>query len=130
MSFNNKVVIKTEAISGLGAAIALKFAKEGANVVIVGRNSDKLRNVLENISKVGNKPLVIAADVTKGNDVQRIIDDIVDNFGKIDVLVNNAGCCSHQSRCLGPVKTDIVENMGAGSELQEATSMKFRESAL
>ncbi|KAL0821676.1 hypothetical protein ABMA28_005116 [Loxostege sticticalis] len=91
MSFNNKVVLVTGASSGIGAAIALKFAEEGANVAIVGRNEDKLKKVSENIAKVGNKPLVIVADMTKDNDVQKIVNDTLNQFGKIDVLVNNAG---------------------------------------
>ncbi|KAL0868361.1 hypothetical protein ABMA27_007880 [Loxostege sticticalis] len=91
MSFNNKVVLVTGASSGIGAAIALKFAEEGANVAIVGRNADKLKNVSENIAKVGNKPLVIAADVTKEDDAKRIVNDTVKQFGKLDVLINNAG---------------------------------------
>ncbi|KAL0871098.1 hypothetical protein ABMA27_004902 [Loxostege sticticalis] len=91
MSFNNKVVLVTGASSGIGAAIALKFAEEGANVAIVGRNEDKLKNVTENIAKVGNKPLVIVADMTKDNDVQRIVNETLKQFGKLDVLVNNAG---------------------------------------
>ncbi|KAL0821704.1 hypothetical protein ABMA28_005131 [Loxostege sticticalis] len=91
MSFNNKVVLVTGASSGIGAAIALKFAEAGANVAIVGRNKDKLKNVSEKIAKVGNKPLVIIADVTKENEPQRIVNETVKQFGKLDVLVNNAG---------------------------------------
>ncbi|KAL0871097.1 hypothetical protein ABMA27_004901 [Loxostege sticticalis] len=91
MSFKNKVVLVTGASSGIGAAIALKFSEEGANVAIVGRNEKKLKNVTENIAKVGNKPLVIVADMTKDNDVQKIVNDTLKQFGKIDVLVNNAG---------------------------------------
>ncbi|KAL0868362.1 hypothetical protein ABMA27_007881 [Loxostege sticticalis] len=91
MSFNNKVVLVTGASSGIGAAIALKFAEEGANVAIVGRKVDKLKNVSEDIAKVGNKPLVIAADVTKEDDAKRIVNETVKQFGKLDVLINNAG---------------------------------------
>ncbi|XP_063828765.1 uncharacterized oxidoreductase TM_0325-like [Ostrinia nubilalis] len=85
------VVLVTGASSGIGAAIAQKFAEEGADVAIVGRKVDKLRNVSENIAKVGNKPLVIVADVTKESDGQRIIDDTLKQYGKLDVLINNAG---------------------------------------
>ncbi|XP_063832429.1 uncharacterized oxidoreductase MexAM1_META1p0182-like [Ostrinia nubilalis] len=97
MSFNNKVALVTGASSGIGAAIALKFAGEGANVAIVGRNAAKLKDVTESISKVGNKPLVITADVTKESDAQRIINDTVKHFGKLDVLVNNAGVARYAS---------------------------------
>ncbi|KAL0818865.1 hypothetical protein ABMA28_008184 [Loxostege sticticalis] len=91
MSFNNKVVLVTGSSSGIGAAIALKFAEEGANVAIVGRNADKLKNVSKDIAKIGNKPLVIAADVAKEDDAKRIVNDTVKHFGKLDVLINNAG---------------------------------------
>lgn len=90
MSFDNKVVLVTGASSGIGAAIALKFAESGANLAIVGRNKDTLKNVCENIAKVGKKPLVIVTDVTKENDAQRIINDTLKQFGKLNVLVNNA----------------------------------------
>nr|XP_049694220.1 17-beta-hydroxysteroid dehydrogenase 14 isoform X5 [Helicoverpa armigera] len=87
MSFQDKVVIVTGSSSGIGAAIAVQFAEEGAKVAIVGRNQEKLNNV----AKKCGKPLVLAADVTKEEDVKRIIDETLRVFGKIDILVNNAG---------------------------------------
>ncbi|XP_035440466.2 uncharacterized oxidoreductase TM_0325-like [Spodoptera frugiperda] len=87
MSFQDKVVIVTGASSGIGAAIGIKFAEEGAKVALVGRNQEKLNNVAK---KCGN-PLIIAADVSKDEDAKRIIDETVKRFGKIDILVNNAG---------------------------------------
>ncbi|XP_063891970.1 uncharacterized oxidoreductase TM_0325-like [Helicoverpa armigera] len=87
MSFLNKVVIVTGSSSGIGAAIAIKFAEEGAKVAIVGRNQEKLNNV----AKKCGKPLVLVADVTKEEDAKRIVDETVKVFGKLDVLVNNAG---------------------------------------
>ncbi|XP_063891969.1 glucose 1-dehydrogenase-like [Helicoverpa armigera] len=87
MSFQNKVVIVTGSSSGIGAAIAIKFAEEGAKVALVGRNQEKLNNV----AKKCGKPLVLVADVTKEEDAKRIVDETVKVFGKLDVLVNNAG---------------------------------------
>uniref|UniRef100_A0A2A4JIX4 Ketoreductase domain-containing protein n=1 Tax=Heliothis virescens TaxID=7102 RepID=A0A2A4JIX4_HELVI len=87
MSFQNKVVLVTGSSSGIGAAIAIKFAEEGAKVAIVGRNQEKLNNV----AKKCGKPLVLVADVTKEEDAKRIVDETVKVFGKLDVLVNNAG---------------------------------------
>ncbi|XP_072934705.1 L-fucose dehydrogenase-like [Epargyreus clarus] len=87
MSFKNKVVLVTGGSSGIGAAIAIAFAKEGANVAIVGRNESKLAAVAQ---KCGNA-LVINADVSNDDDVTRIVQTTVDTFGQIDVLVNNAG---------------------------------------
>ncbi|PZC82089.1 hypothetical protein B5X24_HaOG211179 [Helicoverpa armigera] len=87
MSFQDKVVIVTGSSSGIGAAIAIKFAEEGAKVAIVGRNQEKLNNV----AKQCGKPLVLVADVTKDEDNKRIVDETVRVFGKLDILVNNAG---------------------------------------
>ena len=87
MSLKNKVAIVTGSSSGIGAAIAIKFAEEGAKVTIVGRNTEKLNNV----AKKCNDPLVVEADVTKDENVKRILDETLKRFGKLDILVNNAG---------------------------------------
>lgn len=91
MSFNNKVILVTGGSSGIGAATAVSFAREGAKVAIVGRNETKLRSVAAEIEKNGNKCLVIKADVANDDDARRIVQETVDTFGGIDVLVNNAG---------------------------------------
>ncbi|KPI95966.1 PREDICTED: uncharacterized oxidoreductase YxbG-like [Papilio xuthus] len=91
MSFVNKVVIVTGSSSGIGAAAALAFAKEGANVVIVGRNEEKMKNVSDKCESFGKKPLVVKADVSKDDEAKNIIDATINRFGKLDVLVNNAG---------------------------------------
>ncbi|KAM3956802.1 3-oxoacyl-[acyl-carrier-protein] reductase FabG-like [Aphomia sociella] len=91
MSFANKVVIVTGASSGIGAATAVLFAKEGASVVLVGRNDSKLSNVAEQCAGNGNTPLVVKAEMSNDNDVKNIINETIDKFGKLDILVNNAG---------------------------------------
>jgi NAD(P)-dependent dehydrogenase (short-subunit alcohol dehydrogenase family) len=91
MSFLNKVVVVTGSSSGIGAAAAIAFAKEGANVTIVGRNATKLKSVEEKCAKNGKDHLVVNADVSNDDDAKRIIESTVEKFGKIDVLVNNAG---------------------------------------
>ncbi|KAI5651574.1 enoyl-(Acyl carrier protein) reductase domain-containing protein [Phthorimaea operculella] len=91
MSFINKVVLVTGASSGIGAATAVLFAKEGANVSMVGRNQKKLDSVAAKVAAAGKTPFVINADVSKDNDANRIITDTIEKFGKMDVLVNNAG---------------------------------------
>ncbi|CAH2051664.1 unnamed protein product, partial [Iphiclides podalirius] len=91
MSFKDKVVVVTGSSSGIGASAAIEFAKEGAHVVIVGRNETKLENVREKCEEYGKNPLVIKADVSKDADCKRIVDETIEKFGRIDVLVNNAG---------------------------------------
>ncbi|XP_063627605.1 3-oxoacyl-[acyl-carrier-protein] reductase FabG-like [Cydia splendana] len=91
MSFSGKVVLVTGASSGIGAATAILFSKEGASVAIVGRNETKLSNVAQKCAHLGAQPLVIRADVANEKEASTIIKKTVDHFGKLDVLVNNAG---------------------------------------
>ncbi|KAJ0174699.1 hypothetical protein K1T71_009807 [Dendrolimus kikuchii] len=91
MNFSNKVVLVTGASSGIGAAIAIKFSEQGAKVALVGRNETKLRNVSKKCADSGGEPLVIFADITNDDDTKRIISETIGKFGKLDVLVNNAG---------------------------------------
>lgn len=91
MSFEGKVVIVTGASSGIGAATAKLFAEEGAHVTMVDIDETNLKEVAQVIAKIDKKPLSIKADVTNEKDVKEIIKKTIDNFGKIDVLVNNAG---------------------------------------
>ncbi|XP_059047944.1 3-oxoacyl-[acyl-carrier-protein] reductase FabG-like [Achroia grisella] len=91
MSYAGKVVLITGASAGIGAVAAINFTKEGADVAIVGRNENKLKQVVDKCKEVGRTPLAIKADVANDEDAKRIIKETVDRFGKLDILVNNAG---------------------------------------
>ena len=87
----DKVALITGASQGLGRALALAFAREGARVVVNARSEDSVRPVAGEVEDVGGEVLAVAADVSKGADVERLVGESVERFGKIDVLVNNAG---------------------------------------
>jgi NAD(P)-dependent dehydrogenase (short-subunit alcohol dehydrogenase family) len=87
----NKVTLVTGASQGLGKALAFAFAKEGAQVVVNARSEESTRPVAEEVEGIGVEVLAVAADVSKGADVERMVNEAVERFGKIDVLVNNAG---------------------------------------
>ncbi|MCY0389725.1 SDR family NAD(P)-dependent oxidoreductase [Robbsia sp. Bb-Pol-6] len=87
--FNGKVVIVTGAGSGIGAATARMFAAQGASVVLVGRSRDKLDKVAASLDP--ERTLLCAADVARQADVEKAVADTLARFGKLDVLVNNAG---------------------------------------
>ena len=86
-----KVAMITGASQGLGRALALAYAKSGASIVINSRSEDGIRPVAEEARSLGAEALALAADVTKGPDVERLVGAAVERFGRIDVLVNNAG---------------------------------------
>ena len=87
-----KVVLITGASRGIGKAIAIKFAEHGYQTVITGRNVDLLKETASKIESVGKLPAkVIAAELRDTHDISRLIGGTLQQFGKIDVLINNAG---------------------------------------
>ena len=91
MNFKNKVVIITGASSGIGRASAIKFAKKNAKVVLVARRKEKLLQVQKEILQHTDSTLVCQCDVSNKSQVKEMTDTVLDTFGRIDVLVNNAG---------------------------------------
>ena len=87
----NKLVIVTGASSGIGKACAIAFAKKGANLVLAARSADKLNEISREISLLGVEVLCIPTDVSKEADCKILMEKTLDKFGRIDVLVNNAG---------------------------------------
>lgn len=90
MSFENKVVIITGSSSGIGAGAAIHFSKLKAKLVIVGRNAEKLSDT-EKKCRDNSEVLAIIADINQESERELIIKKTVEKYGKIDVLVNNAG---------------------------------------
>jgi NAD(P)-dependent dehydrogenase (short-subunit alcohol dehydrogenase family) len=86
-----KVAVITGASQGLGRALALAFAREGARVVINSRAEESVRPVAGEVESAGAEVLALAADVSVSADVERLVGATVERFGRIDVLVNNAG---------------------------------------
>lgn len=85
-----KVVIITGGSSGMGKAMAAKFAKEGAFVSITGRNPEALEATKKEIEQFGDQVLCVQMDVRNPEDVQRMVDETAKKFGTIDYLINNA----------------------------------------
>ncbi|WP_316424846.1 SDR family oxidoreductase [Klebsiella oxytoca] len=90
-SITEKVVIITGASSGLGEATARLLAARGAKVVVAARRVDKLEKLASDIKKAGGEALAVAADVAKRDDMENLIRVTEETFGRVDVLVNNAG---------------------------------------
>ena len=91
-TLEGKVAIVTGASSGIGRGIAERLAEDGASVVVnYGRSADKAQSVVKGIEGKGGRALAVQADVSKVSDIQRIFQQIVGHFGRLDIVVANAG---------------------------------------
>jgi NADP-dependent 3-hydroxy acid dehydrogenase YdfG len=86
-----KIVVITGASSGLGEAAARHLAAQGAKVVLGARRADRLEALVEDIVAAGGEALAVQTDVTNRAEVANLVDTAVQVFGRIDVLINNAG---------------------------------------
>jgi NAD(P)-dependent dehydrogenase (short-subunit alcohol dehydrogenase family) len=91
MRLQDKVAIVTGSTKGIGRAIAIGYAKEGAAVVICGRSEDLAKGLADELTKQGHKAVAMKMDVTSVDSINKVVDDVVRQFGRIDILVNNAG---------------------------------------
>ncbi len=91
MSLEGKVGVVTGGGRGIGRAIALDFAKNGASVVLAARTVTEIKQVAEEIRALGREALAVPTDMTKEDDIKNLMSKAVEKFGKIDILVNNAG---------------------------------------
>lgn len=94
MNFNNKVVLITGARKGIGKAIALKFAENGAKVIVNATKPDEGKTSVETVDIIknnGREAVFIAGDVSSPQSAESIVSEAIKSFGRIDILVNNAG---------------------------------------
>jgi NAD(P)-dependent dehydrogenase (short-subunit alcohol dehydrogenase family) len=107
-----QVVLITGALTGIGRATAVAFAKKGAKVVVSGRHDDKGRSLVAELQVLGAEAEFVRADVRKEDDVRALVDRTVAKFGRLDVAVNNAAIEGQ----LGPIQDATVENFRAVHE--------------
>ncbi|GAB4572426.1 MAG: SDR family oxidoreductase [Anaerolineae bacterium] len=93
-----KTLIVTGASRGLGAAVAEVAARRGLNVVMMARSAGDLAAVAERITGAGGQAVAVPGDVTRAEDVERVVETAVARFGRIDALVNNAGVLEPMAR--------------------------------
>lgn len=91
VDLSGQTAIVTGASQGLGRSMAIALAAAGAKVALVARNAEKLAETAKLIADVGGESEVMAADVSQKEAVEKIVDDVVEKWGKLDILVNNAG---------------------------------------
>ena len=91
MRLKDKVALITGGARGIGKAIALAYAKEGADIVVADVNLEEAEKTAKEIELLGRKALALTMDVTDYTKVEEVVNKILDKFAKIDILVNNAG---------------------------------------
>ena len=106
---SSPVVLITGALTGIGRATALAFAKEGAHVVVSGRRDEEGKKLVSEMRKLGAEAEFIRADVRHDEEVRKLIDKTVERFGHLDVAVNNAGT----EGAPGPVTEQTAESFAA-----------------
>ena len=94
-NIEGKVVVITGASSGMGEAAARYLAAQGASVVLAARRIERLQSLADVLNNQGGKALAVETDVTDPNQVQRLVDEAVQTYGRVDVIINNAGLMPH-----------------------------------
>jgi short-subunit dehydrogenase len=117
--FKNKTAIVTGSGMGIGKAIALEFCKAGANVVLNGRNAERLEKTLQELKQLGYPVVAVVGDVTKGSTCDAIVAKAIDTFGGINFLVTNAGVSMRERfENLQPeIFSQIIESNISGSAI-------------
>lgn len=100
MNLQGQVVAITGGSRGLGLAIAEEFAHQGARLVLCARDEEELNQAQQHLAQLGAKALTIPCDITDRQQAQRLVQQATEHFGRIDILINNAGIIS-----LGPLQT-------------------------
>lgn len=90
-NLKEKVVAITGASTGIGKAIAIKLAENGIKVILGARNTELLEKVVEEINNIGGKAVFVKTDVSNKADLIQLVNKAVEQYGKLDVMVNNAG---------------------------------------
>lgn len=114
MKLKNKVALITGASKGIGKGIAIRYAHEGAAVILASRSMDLLSAIADEINNEGGQALALKVDVRKHKSIQGVVDKTVEKFNRLDIMVNNAGISmAHPSEDLSPedwtraVETDL-----------------------
>ena len=109
---NKQVVLITGALTGIGRAAAVAFAKKGAQVVVAGRRDEAGKALVKELHALGAEAEFINTDVRKDDDVRALVDKTVSRFGRLDVAVNNAGTEGQ----VGPITDQTAESFAATFE--------------
>ena len=118
MKLEDRVAIVSGAAWGIGQAIALGLAREGADVIVADIDSEQANSVVDEIKAFGREAIAVKVDVSKGQEVELMAKTALDKFGKIDILVNNAGGSARKRSSLFCDSTEEVWDYVLGINLK------------
>ena len=121
----NKVVIITGASSGIGAATAKRLARDGMKLTLAARREDRLKEVAAEVESLGGEALIVVADIRHNEDIQKIIQVTLDRWGRIDVLLNNAGMGNDKS-----LSDTSIEKLRAEIHLNLISVIEFSQAVI
>jgi 3-oxoacyl-[acyl-carrier protein] reductase len=107
MRFDGKIAVVTGAGRGIGRATALELAKAGATVVLAGIGTTNIGKVKTEIEEAGGQALAVQTDISSWDDAQRLVQMTIDTYGRVDLLVNNAGIHPHNEENVPPRTLEI-----------------------
>ena len=110
MRLKNKSIVVTGASSGMGKAIVERFAQEGANIIAIARRKERLDALAESLKDAPGKVVPFVGDISREQTMNEAIELAVKEFGRLDVMVNNAGIMDDMSP-IGDVKNDMIEKI-------------------
>lgn len=125
-----KVVIVTGGNSGVGEAAAIKMAKEGAKVVISARREAQLLAVADKIKAEGGEVMTVVCDISKKEDAKRLVETTVSAYGKLDVMVNNAGVLEEGLKPIDRVRDEDIDRIVEINEKGTMYCMREASNAL
>ncbi len=92
LGLKDKVSIVAASTKGLGKAAAISLAREGASIVINGRHKQNIHDAIDEIRNItGKTPLAVQADLTQAEDIDRLFEEVIKNYGTVHILISNAG---------------------------------------
>ena len=121
MKFKDKVVLVTGGGTGLGRAMGLQFAREGAAVIVnYSKSEERAKEVVERIDAMGGQAAHIQADVSRDSQARQLVEKTIARFGRLDILINNAGWTRFIPQIeLAELSEEVLENTWPPTPIQK-----------